>query len=87
MAANNASSWNPSIGCPVRVSAFFSEGVLGFCSGIVISNKSETLELVYKINIKKNLGVGKYGINNQNPEMLNVDTKLYIKNYTYVFDA
>jgi len=24
------------------------------------------LELVYKINIKKNLGVGKYGINNQN---------------------
>ena len=33
MAANNATSWNPSIGSPVRVSAIFSEGVLGFCSG------------------------------------------------------
>jgi len=33
MAANNATSWNPSIGCPVRVSAIFTGGVLGFCSG------------------------------------------------------
>ena len=33
MAANDVVSWNPSIYCPVRVSAIFVEAIWGFCSG------------------------------------------------------